>query len=154
ITPLASATQSSACAGAALSSDSAKASSRIPVQPPAAVALFFVSRKVIEALVPLTERFRVTGTDRGQSTRWTGFRRSRRPRALGPVGPVTLRRHLSMALPLSESRRHQRISLAVLFPELSWLPWLPMKTTPAAGSRRRQEIDRIHDRQRLHALLR
>jgi len=38
---------------------------------------------------------------------WTGFRRSRCRGAPGPVRPVTLRRHLSMALPLSKSRRSQ-----------------------------------------------
>ncbi len=49
----------------------------------------------------------VAGRNRGQSTLWlwTGFRRSRRRRATEPVRPVTLRRHLSMALPFSESRR-------------------------------------------------
>src|SRR6516165_2170027 len=63
-------------AGTALSSNRAKTDSRILIQLPRGLALF-VSLGVISALVGPP----------------------------GPVRPVTLRRHLSMALPLSKSRR-------------------------------------------------
>src|SRR5215471_3048661 len=66
------------------------------------------------AIVPSTRQF-VAGEGPRQSTLWTGFRRFRRRRASGPVRPVTLRRHLSMALPLSESRRHQLIRSIQIF---------------------------------------
>ena len=72
--------------------------------PPAFAAIELL--KVTYALVPLTERFRRHSKGPRQSTLWTGFRRSRRRGALGPVRPVTLRRHLLMALPLSKSPRN------------------------------------------------
>src|SRR5258706_6357248 len=111
MTPPASATQSidSARAGAAFSSSSTKGSSRIVIQLARRLGLFG-SLEVIDAFVPLAKRLRKG--DRG-SHKWTGFRRSRYRGAqysLLPVRPETLRRHLSMALPLSKSRRHQRIT--------------------------------------------
>src|SRR6266567_3869504 len=92
-----------ACAGTAVSSNSANGNSRILIQLPCGLALF-VSLEVIYALVPLTKRFAAIGTE--AATLWAGFRRSRRHGALRPVRPVTLRRHLSMALPLSKSRQN------------------------------------------------
>src|SRR5215831_17647944 len=63
-----------------------------------------------------------------------------------PVRPVTLRRHLSMALPLSESRRSQLIrSLAI-----SCAGYKPATKL----SRRRQEVDRVHDRYSRHTFFR
>jgi hypothetical protein len=89
-----------ACAEAALSSNRPKANSRILIQLPRGLALF-VSLGVIYALVPLPQWFHrneavAPGLDSGG------------PAVVGPHGPVrpvTLRRHLSMALPLSKSRR-------------------------------------------------
>src|SRR5947207_1380176 len=56
ITPPRSATQSSARAGTALSNDSAKANSRIPIQPYLTLTLF-VPLAVMYALVPVTRQF-------------------------------------------------------------------------------------------------
>ena len=67
-----------------------------------------------------------------------------------PVRPVTLRRHLSMALPLSKSRRNQLIRFAAS-PNLLTIRAIPLR--PPA-SRRRQEVDRVHDRHGLDAFLR
>src|SRR6516162_9653949 len=47
--------------------------------------------------------------DRGSPGIWTGFRRSRRRRDILPVRPVTLRRHLSMALPSYQNRFEVRL---------------------------------------------
>src|SRR5437899_11761328 len=83
-------------AGKAVSSNSAKGNSRNLSHLPRALALF-VSPEVIYALVPLTERFH---PDRGsQTVDWI----SALPPSWGlaPVRPVTLRGHLSVALPLS-----------------------------------------------------
>src|SRR6266849_2818490 len=90
-----------ACAGMALSSNRPKANSRILIQLPRGLALF-VLLEVIYALVPFTEpissrtRQSATGLESGG------------PAVVGPPGPVrpvTLRGHLSVALPLSKSRR-------------------------------------------------
>src|SRR5262249_40774422 len=70
---------------------------------PAAAPSLIVPLKVMYALVPITKRF-VARRDRG-SPRYgldSGGPAVVEPRR--PVRPVTLRRHLSMALPLSESR--------------------------------------------------
>src|SRR5262249_23783069 len=91
-------TDDCACVWPALNSNSARGNSRNLIQVPRGLTLL-MSLKVIYALVPLTKRFVVIGTE--AATRWAGFRRSRRHGALRPVRPVTLRRHLSMALPLS-----------------------------------------------------
>src|SRR5262249_15034078 len=66
----------------------------------------------------------------------------------GPVRPVTLRRQLSVALPLSKSRRNlsdQILSFSNL------LVYVPFPLRPAA-SRRRQEVDWVHDRHGRHIL--
>src|SRR6187402_1354080 len=104
ITPPKSATQSSACAGAAVRSDTAKVHSRMPIQlsPP---LTRFAPRDVMYALVPIPQLVGRVPLDpasrrvrldlalqrigrRGprQSTQWTEFRRSRCHRALdGPL---------------------------------------------------------------------
>src|SRR5262249_40317752 len=82
ITPRRSATQSTddcACAGVAVSSDTTQVNSRIPIQLWPTVTLFLLP-EVMYALVPLPCNSSLEGPR--QPTLWTGFRRSRRHRAL------------------------------------------------------------------------
>ena len=62
-----------------------------------------------------------------------------------PVRPVTLRRHLSMALPLSESLGRSRSSR-----RRSWMVGRRLLAGRSAG---RQEVDRIDDRDRRNSFL-
>src|SRR5215471_18606065 len=88
-------------AGTAVSSNRARGNSRILIQLPRGLALF-VLLEVIYALVPLTK---LRCRDRGSHP--VGWISAVPPSwGLRPVRPVTLRRHLSMALPLSKSRRN------------------------------------------------
>src|SRR6266850_437492 len=146
--PPASATQLIASAGAAASSDSAKAHSRSPIHLPPALAVF-VSLEVMHAPRPLTGRS-PRQWDRGSPCCGLDSGSPAVSWPCGPVRPVTLRRHLSMALPLSESRRDQVIRFAVP-PNLLGIRAIPLRL-PA--SHRRQKVDRVHNRQGLHALLR
>src|SRR5216683_348203 len=134
-----------ACAGTALSSNRPKANSRILIQLPRGLALF-VSLEVIYALVPLTKRFH---QDRGSPR--CGLD-SGGPAVVGPppVRPVTLRRHLSngFAFVKIASNLIDQIRRFSKPPGVRAIPLRP----PA--SRRRQEVDRVHDRHGLHALLR
>src|SRR5262245_13215337 len=104
--PPASATQSIDCASASEEAPietTRSVRSRKIAFPPRALALF-LSTKVMSALVPLAQRFRrrSRGTEAAHAVDWIpAVPPSWGPR---PVRPVTLRRHLSMALPLSESR--------------------------------------------------
>jgi hypothetical protein len=70
---------------------------------------------------------------------------------LAPVRPVTLRRHLSMVLPLSKLRRGSTDQIRS-FSKTSW-PSVPFGLRSPA-SRRRQKIYRVHNRHGLHAFLR
>jgi hypothetical protein len=65
---------------------------------------------------------------------------------LAPVRPVTLRRHLSMVLPLSKLRRGST-NQTCSFSKTSWPSIRP-------ASRRRQEINRVRDCHSLHSCLR
>src|SRR6185437_6131282 len=76
------------------------------------------------------------------------FRRSRYRGALRPVRPETLRRHLSMVLPLSKFCRGSTF----LDSQLHSACWQSLPLRPPA-SRRRQEVNRVHDRHGLHAIL-
>src|SRR5712672_1140459 len=112
-------------------------SSRILIQLPRGLTLF-VSVEIIHALVPLTKRFH---RDRGSPRRGLD---SGGPAVVGPPGPirpVTLRRHLSVALPLSKSRRNltDQIRSFSKPPSFCAIPFQP----PA--SRRWQEVNRVHD---------
>src|SRR5262249_11606867 len=82
-----------ACAGTALSSNSAKTNSRILIQLLLAHT-FFVSLELITPSSHSPSNF----IGNVGSRAWTGFRRSRHRRAPQPIRPVTLRRHFSMAL--------------------------------------------------------
>src|SRR5262245_18920553 len=101
---------------------------------------------VIVALVPLALRFVARGRDRGRPR--CGLILAVPPSLAppGPIRPVTLRRHLSMALPLSKSRSHQIRSLEDP-------PGRPIAALQRPASLRRQEVDWVRDRQGLHALL-
>src|SRR5713101_2698527 len=151
ITPPLSATQLTvdcACAEAALSSNIANPNSRILIQLPCGRALL-VSLVVIYAPRRHCQAKSPQG-DRGSPRWWTGFRRSRRRRVTGPLRPVTLRRHLSMALPLSKSRSN----LTDQIRSFSKPPGGRAILLRQHASRRGQEVDRVHDRHSLHALLR
>src|SRR5262245_65602394 len=105
------------------------------------------SRKVMYALDPLVSDSVAIARDRGSPR--CGLD-SGGPAVVGPWGPLdrmTLRRHLSMALPLSKSRRI-RIS-ASSHPPDQWSTALRFETSFRAplSRRRRQEVDRVSDRQ-------
>jgi len=70
---------------------------------------------------------------------------------LAPVRPVTLRRHLSMVLPLSKLRRGST-DQTCSFSKTSW-SFMPFHFVRRA-SRRRQEVYRVRDCHGLHAFLR
>src|SRR5258708_36311710 len=97
------------------------------------------------ALVPLTKRsFRQGGTE-GSPCVGLDSGGPAVVGSLGPLRPVTLRRHLSMALPLAESRRELADQMT---PNLLSIPQRP------SSSCRRQEVDRVHDRYGLHTVFR
>src|SRR5229473_2056943 len=132
-------------AGTALSNNRPKANSRILIQLPRGLALF-VSLEVIYALVPLTKRFH---RDRGSPR--CGLD-SGGPAVVGPppVRPVTLRRHLSngFAFVKIASCLTDQIRSFSKPPGVRAIPLRP----PA--SRRRQEVDRVHDRHGRHTIFR
>jgi len=70
---------------------------------------------------------------------------------LAPVRPVTLRRHLSMVLPLSKLRRGSTNQICS-FSKTSQ-PFMPFGLRPPASSRR-QKINRVRDRYGLYPILR
>src|SRR5580765_7137995 len=117
--PPASATQSMAHAGTAASSERAKANSRkrIPLKPAHGR---FVSLELMYALVPPFSDCVALGGTAGRPC--CGLD-SGGPAVVepspGPFRPVTLRGHLSMALPFSESLRHQ-LSASLLLSTSSW----------------------------------
>src|SRR6266851_8696709 len=118
-----------ACAGTALSSNTTRGNSRILIQLPRGLALF-VLLEVISALVPLTETIS-SGTRQSPPGLDSGG-----PAVVGPprpIRPVTLRRHLSVALPLSKSRRIQLIRFAASPNLLAFAPFRFGRRLHAAG---------------------
>src|SRR6185437_15814342 len=77
------------------------------------------------------------------------FRRSRYRGALRPVRPETLRRHLSMVLPLSKFCRGSTVQIC----NFTKLAGNLCPSASAADLRGRQEVNRVHDRHGLHAIL-
>src|SRR5229473_1832661 len=132
-------------AGTALSNNRPKANSRILIQLPRGLALF-VSLEVIYALVPLTKRFH---RDRGSPR--CGLD-SGGPAVVGPlpVRPVTLRSHLSngFAFVKIASNLTDQIRCFSKPPGVRAIPLRP------PTSRRRQEVDRVHDRHGRHTIFR
>src|SRR5216683_130198 len=116
-------------AGTALSNNRPKANSRILIQLPRGLTLF-VSLTVIYALIPFTETIS-SGTRQSAPGLDSGG-----PAVVGPPGPVrpvTLRRHLSVALPLSKSRRIQLIRFAASPNLLAFAPFRFGRRLHAAG---------------------